>query len=204
MGSVLVRRNRVEGIDCFSLWAIMADQLLTSQSSNCTRKITIFVSRRVIRGNDPGEDRIVGWIEIASACIFVDEIEVPEVTDVVVPPLQRKIFNNCLRRVVEFLCIKGYLVEFQQDSLVWLLRLFVLKKMKEVILVIVDEVEDNRCTVLKFYEQALSQSQVSSLQHANDLHQRPKLFNRLVLSQYKRGKLQMRILLVSRQILEPK
>lgn len=182
----------------------MADQLLTSQSSNCTRKITVLVGRRVIRGNDPREDRIVSRIEIASACIFVDEIEVPEVTDVVVPPLQGKIFNNCLRRIVEFLCIKGYLVEFQQNSLVGLLRLFVLKKMEEVILIVVDEVEDNRCTVLKFYEQALPQGQVPSLQYVNDLHQRPKLFHRFVLSQYKGSKLQMRILLVSRQIFEPK
>ena len=70
--------------------------------------------------------------------------------------------------------------------------------MKEVVLVVVNKVEDNGCTVLKFYEQTLAQGQVPSLKHANYLHQRPKLLHRLVLSQNEGSKLQMRVLLVSR------
>lgn len=78
----------------------------------------MLIGRRVIRRNNPREDRIIGWIEIVSACILVDEVEVLEVTEAVVLPLQGKILNNCMRRVIKLLCVKGYLVEFQQDSLV--------------------------------------------------------------------------------------
>lgn len=49
MRSVLIRRDRVEGIDCLGLGAIVADQLLVSQSSNCAGKISILVNRRVVR-----------------------------------------------------------------------------------------------------------------------------------------------------------
>ena len=70
-------------------------------------------------------------------------------------------------------------------------------------LVSMGEVEDERGAVLELNEQALLQGEVPAIDNAHYLHQGPILLDRLILGQYKGGKLEMRILLKGGDIPKP-
>jgi dTDP-4-dehydrorhamnose 3,5-epimerase-like enzyme len=74
--------------------------------------------------------------------------------------------------------------------------------MQEVLLIIVNEVENERGTILELYQQALPKREIPPLQNSYYFNQRPILLNGLVLSKYKGCELQVGIFLVGGNVLE--
>lgn len=115
-------------------------------------------------------------------------------------PLHSGLVNGSLGIMNKALCIEGDMVEFHKGQLLTFFLLFTFDESKEVFFVIVDEIENQARGVLKLNEQALLLTQIASLYNVCDFNQRPVFFNRLMLGQYKRCKLKMRVFLEGRDV----
>lgn len=79
-----------------------------------------------------------------------------------------------------------------------------LNHLQEFLFILVDEIENKACAILKFDQETLFFSEVPSLNNINDFDKRPVFLDWFILSQNEGGELQMRILLESGEIFEPK
>jgi hypothetical protein len=144
----------------------------------------------VVVGDDPGEDGVVGGVEVAPACVLVDQHEVLEVAEFVVAPEGAQFLQHVEGLEVEFFGVEGYLVEFHEGDLIG----FVLSgedHVHELVLVLVDEVEDEAGAVFELDQQALPSCEVPAFDDVADLYNWPVFLYGFVLREYEGGELQV-------------